>query len=257
MFRSDEMHKLHPEMKEKPELGRLPPFKILGGLYFVGTYQGSCHIIDTGDGLIMIDPGYGNTTEMVKESIRTVGLRAEDIKYIVLTHWHGDHAQATDAFRDISGAKVLIGRDDAEKVEKYCTPDILIDDGDVLTLGNTAITFLHTPGHTKGTISPFFDIVDEGKTYRVGMFGGAGVNTLHEGRFDFEGAREAYVASIERLRGERVDVFIGNHTWNNNTHVKGAKLLAGGENEFIDSEIWVKFLDFCLERLDQLIAAGK
>ncbi len=257
MFRSDEIHKLHPQMKENPELGRLAPFKILEGLYFVGTYQGSCHIIDTGDGLIMIDPGYGNTTEMIKESIREVGLKIEDIRYIVLTHWHWDHVEASDAFRNASGAKVLIGRDDAEKAAKYCTTDILIDDGDTLTLGNTTITFLHTPGHTKGTVSPFFDVVDNGVTYRVGMFGGAGVNTLHTGKFDFEGAREAYAASIERLRGERVDVFIGNHTWNNNTHVKGAKLLAGGENEFIDGEIWGKFLDSCLERLNKLIAEGK
>lgn len=253
MYRNDEMHKIHPRMSKEPWLGKMEPFKIIGNTYFCGTYQASCHLIDTGDGLIMIDPGYANAAYLVIDSIYKLGFKPEDIKYIINTHWHWDHTEATTALADLTGAKTLIGRDDVEKGSKFFTPDIIVDDGDTLTLGDVTVTFIHTPGHTKGTISPFWYTTVDGKTYRLGMFGGAGVNTMHTGKFDFEGCREAYRASLNRLRAEQVDVMIGNHVWNNDTYGKGKKLLAGGENEFIDSELFGKFLDSCEARLDKVI----
>ena len=157
MFRFGKMHDALKEMRDKPWLGKMQPFKVVGNTYFVGTYQASCHLIDTGDGLIMIDPGYSKTAYLVLDSIYQLGFNPRDIKYIINTHWHGDHVEATNAFADLSGAKTLLGKDDVEKAGMYFTPDILINDGDELTLGNTTVKFMHTPGHTKGTISFFFD----------------------------------------------------------------------------------------------------
>ena len=202
MFRFGEMYERLKDIAVKPWLGKMMPFRIIGGVYFVGTYQASCHLVDTGDGLIMIDPGYSKTAYLVLDSIYRLGFHPQDIKYIVNTHWHADHAEATEAFSDLTGAKTLIGRDDAEKAARYFTPDILVDDGDTLTLGNTRIRFVHTPGHTKGTISFFFDVEENGKTYRVGSFGGAGTNTMVRKAFDFDGCREAYLASLNRMRKE-------------------------------------------------------
>lgn len=237
-----------------PWEGKMEPFKIIGNVYFVGTFQASCHLIDTGEGLILIDPGYSNTLYLVIRSIYKLGFRPEDIRYIINTHWHGDHAEATAAMVDLSGGKTLIGRYDAEKASRYFTADILVKDGDVLTLGNTTVTFLETPGHTKGTVSLFFETEEAGKTYRVGMFGGAGANTLAQGKFDYEGCREDYRASLERLHKESVEVFIGNHTWNNDTAAKGEWLRKTGENRFIDPTLWHTFLDFCEKRLEEVAA---
>ena len=233
----------------------MEPFRIIGNVYFIGTFQASCHLIDTGDGLILIDPGYSNTLYLVIRSIYKLGFKPEDIKYIVNTHWHGDHTEATAALVDLSGAKTLIGRYDEERTKRYFVPDILLKDGDTLELGNTKMTFMETPGHTKGTVSFFFDTVENGRTYRVGMFGGAGANTMVRGKFDYEGCREGYRASLHRLQKEKVDVFIGNHTWNNDTFEKGKLLLETGENTFVDPELWHKFLTFCEERLDRVIAS--
>ena len=72
-------------------------------------------------------------------------------------------------------------------------------------------------------------------------------------RFDFDGCREAYMSSLNRLKQEKVDVFIGNHTWNNDTYNKSLKLLQGGENEFIDDKIWLDFLNCYEERLAKII----
>ena len=232
--------------------GKIKPFKIVGNLYFIGTFQASTHLIDTGEGLIVIDPGYTNSFYLVINSIYELGFSPKDIKYIVNTHWHGDHTEATEALADLSGAKTLIGRYDEEKAKKYFTADILLKDGEVLRLGNTEIRFMETPGHTKGTVSFFFDTEENGKTYRVGMFGGAGANTLKVGAFDFEGCREAYKNSLQRLKQEKVDVFIGNHVWNNDTFNKAKILRETGENTFIDGELWGKFLEFCAERLHLL-----
>ena len=233
--------------------GRMEPFKIIGNVYFVGTFQASSHLIDTGEGLILIDTGYSSTLYLVLDSIYKLGFRPKDIKYIINTHWHGDHTEATAALAELSGAKTLIGKSDAEKAKKYFEADILISDGDRLSLGNTDIIFMETPGHTKGTISLFFDSKENSITYRVGTFGGAGANTLVKDRFDYDGCREDYKNSINRLRKEKVDVFIGNHVWNNDTKVKGEHLLATGENKFIDGKLWYQFLDFCEERLNKII----
>ena len=239
---------------EKPWEGRIDPFKIVGNVYFCGTFQASCHLIDTGDGLILIDPGYGNTLYLVIDSIYKLGFRPDQIKYIINTHWHWDHTEATAALAELSGAKTLLGRWDEEKAKRYFSPDILLKDGDTLTLGNTTITFLETPGHTKGTVSLFFQTEENGETYRVGMFGGAGANTLQKGAFDFDGCREAYYASLDRLQKEHVDVFIGNHVWNNDTFAKGKLMMETGENWFLDEKLWNRFLDHCRKRLDDVIA---
>ena len=234
--------------------GRMEPFRIIGNVYFVGTYPASSHLIDTGEGLILIDTGYADTLFLVVDGIHRLGFDPMDIKYILNTHWHGDHTAGTAALAGITGAKTLIGWQDAEKAKAYFQPDILIHDGDTLTLGNTTLTFMETPGHTKGTVSFFFETTDGDRTYRAGSFGGAGANTLVQGKFDYEGCREDYRSSLNRLRAEMVDVFLGNHVWNNNTYEYGNLLLTTGENRFIDSTLWGKFLDFCEQRLDAVIA---
>lgn len=239
---------------EKPWEAKIEPFRVVGNVYFVGNYQTSCHLIDTGDGLILIDPGCANIFYLVLHNIYELGFNPKDIKYIINTHWHIDHTEATAALADISGAKTLIGRYDDEKTRKFFDPDILISDGDEITLGNTTVTFMETPGHTKGTISFFFNTEENGKTYRVAMYGGAGVNTMVPERFDYDGCREGFRDSINRLRKEKVDVVLGNHVGQTNIAGKAKILLETGENKFIDENFWQEFLNWCEKRLDDTIA---
>ena len=244
-------------MREKRELPPkseriIEPFRMFGNVYFIGTYAESSHIIDTGDGLIMIDTGRDNLTAILK-GLETFGFTLEDVKYIINSHWHGDHTASTAKMVELSGAKTLIGKEDYEKAKKFFEADILVTEGDTLTLGNTTVSFLETPGHTKGTLSIFFDVEENGTILRAGMFGGAGVNTLHQGKFDYEGSREDYRKSVERLLTERVDLFIGNHSWNNKTYENSIILCDTGENLFIGREQWTRFLESCLRRLDETI----
>ena len=238
-----------------PADGYIPPFRLCGNVYFVGTWQASSHLINTGAGLILIDTGYENTLPLVLDSIRALGFDARDVKYIVNTHWHDDHTGATAALAALSGAGTLIGAKDADRARQYFTPDILVREGDTLSLGDTVLHFAQTPGHTAGTLSLFFEVTEGEKRYRLGMFGGAGINTLAKNTLEYPTARADYFASVARLKAERVDVMLGNHTWNNNTAEYGNLLLKSGENRFLDPTMWGKFLTFCEERLRALIAA--
>ena len=233
--------------------GRIKPFEIVKDVYFIGVYKASTHLIDTGDGLIVIDPGYNDSLYHVVDSIYRLGFKPEQVKYIINTHWHWDHVEATERLSDLTGAKTLIGRYDVDNCKRYFNPDILIKDGDTLTLGNKTITFLETPGHTEGVISFFFNTEDNGKIYRVGSFGGAGVKPLKKEALGFANARINFLKSIERLRKEKVDVFIGNHVWHNGTFEKAKVLEQTGENQFIDSTLWEKFLDHCIDKYNKVL----
>ena len=236
--------------------GKVKPFKIVDDVYFVGTFQESAHLIDTGDGLILLDVGDMPTLYLVIESIWELGFNPHDIKYILNTHWHDDHTGSTAAMADLSGAKTFIGHKELPHLERegYFIPDVLLYDGDEIKLGNKTIKCIETPGHTQGTMSYFFDTVSGGKTYHVGMFGGAGANTLVSTvPTAYPNCRQEYLDSIERLLKIHVDVFIGNHCWNNNTLEKAKILAEGKENPFIDNnEEWTRFLNFCKKRCMEL-----
>lgn len=248
------MYRHHKRKINSPEEGYIQPFAISDNLYFVGTHQSSSHMIDTGDGLILIDTGYSNTAEMVLASVRALGFDPADIKYIIHTHHHGDHVAASPEIIRQTGAKTVISKlDNPIALARYgMDAEVTVEDGDILSLGNTQIRFMLTPGHTVGTLSLFFDTVYQGTTYRVGTLGGAGANTLVPEHRDFyPTCREDYAKSLERLLLEEVDIFIGNHVWNNDTEEKGKRLLSGGRNEFIDHEEWRKFI---LSRRDVLLS---
>lgn len=238
-------------------LGNMVPFRLAGNVYFVGTYEASCHAIDTGDGLILIDVGYEKTADVVEESLQTLGFDVSQVKLILLSHGHYDHSDGAPQIREKSGAKICMFEEDIKYLKDY-QPDHLFHDGEIVRMGNTAIRVQHTPGHTEGTASFFFDIIENGVTLRAGMFGGAGTDQLKKGFLDRRGLayglRGLYFKSVQQLRGEHVDVFIGNHSWNNHTRENYELSLVSEENPFVNPAAWGEFLDKCEQNLERVIA---
>jgi len=254
----------------------MKPFQVFGNTWFVGLKQASTHLIDTGDGLILLDSGYQESLYYVLDSIYQCGFSPYDIKYIIHSHGHIDHAAATRALVELTGAETFIGENDREMVNgtrpeltwgpEYnmafngtFEPDHLLKDGDKIALGDVVIDCAATPGHTAGTFSFFWDIKDEGKIYRAGTMGGAGINSMASSylkKYDLppEQWRGAFGSSIARCRLEKVDVFIGNHAKQNNTPERYEKLIAGDKLAFYDPEAWGDFLDQCQKNLDKLNA---
>ncbi len=237
------------------------PFRIFGNLYFVGTHPASTHLIDTDDGLIVIDPGYPQSLYIVIDNIHSLGFDVKDIKYIICTHGHYDHLGAAKALAELTGAKTFIGKEDREyangtldltwarelgfEYREAFEPDVLISDGDIIELGNTKILVKDAPGHTPGTKAFFFDVTDGKRVYRAAMHGGVGRNSMKKEflvRYGLTTAiREKFIPAIDSFIDERVDITLGNHISNNDTLGK-AKRIGEKNNPFIDPTEWRRFL---------------
>jgi metallo-beta-lactamase class B len=201
-----------------------PAGKAFDNLYYVGAKWVSAWAIDTPDGIILIDAlNTGKeAAQLIEGGLRRLGLDPARIKYVVVTHGHGDHYGGAAYLAGKYGAKVVMSELDWKMTEtklEFETPlwdappkrDMSVKDGDTITLGGTTVTLYLTPGHTLGTISPVFDVRWRGETHRVVEWGGTGFNFGADlGRLD------AYIASTERMRRlaaeQKIDVLISNHS---------------------------------------------
>ena len=255
-----------------PWKGAFPPFRIFGNLYFAGTEPASTHVVDTGDGLILFDSGYQHSLYLVIDGMHRMGLDPHDLKYILHTHGHIDHFGGTRALVELTGAKTVIGRADAPvctgevdlsyakelKMEfrETFTPDILVDDGDQITLGNTTVTCKATPGHTAGAMSYFFDVTDGEKTYRAGLHGGMGINTMSAEYLNRYGlsfdCRRQFKEAMDRLAAEKVDIFLGNHMQHNHTAQRYKLVMAGDKEAFVHPGEWREFALWAKENLTRM-----
>lgn len=236
---------------------KVTPFRMIGNIYYIGSDQYSCHLIDTGVGYILIDTGCEENAPMIVESMDQLGFAVADIKYIVHSHGHFDHSFATAELVRLSGAKTWLHKEDEMYLEGKFIPDHYIEDGDTLTLGNTKLEFVHAPGHTLGTVAIFFDVEADGKVYRAGMFGGAGTNQLKRRYLKDRKLsylqRVMFFESVAMLKKYRVDIPLGNHPWHNHTLSKAELLPTAEINPFIDPQAWVPFLEELEEKLRELL----
>lgn len=265
--------KKHREMMDKhianhsvffanPSSAWIAPFKIADNLYYVGDRKVCIHLIDAGEGLILIDSGYPGATHLLIDSIWRAGFDPKNVRWIIHTHAHYDHFGASEEFRRLYGTKLAVSKVDAESVRQKpqrahmlpeCFPyfkipefDYEIEDGEVFTYGNAKIRCVLTPGHTDGVLSLFFDVTDNGKTYLAGTFGGAGVGQLTLPYLCYnerpEDRAEVMLRAIEKVWDEPVVVHLGNHPGNSQTIAKREKQLSEGGNPFIAPDSWQNFL---------------
>lgn len=257
-----------------PEAYYVKPFRIYGTLWFVGNENVGAYLIDTGDGLILIDTAYPTTRALLVQAIWEAGFDPRDIRYILHTHGHFDHFGATNLLVSLSGAKTFLGAEDAamfrERPELALVedghytfvplfqPDVELRDGDIIELGSIRIRAVSVPGHTMGVMAYFFELEENGRTELAGLYGGIGLNTLCR---DFQEAhhvpeyRDHYLASLEKVRGEPVTITLGNHTAQNNTMEKRERMLRepDGANPFIDPGEWERFIDQAEQRYRQML----
>lgn len=243
------------------------PFRIAGGLYYVGNRDVSSHLIDTGKGLILLDTTFPQTLYLLLESIRRLGFDPADLHTILHCHGHYDHLGGTRALVELTGARTAMGEDDAfiltDRPELSCAPeygvefhepfalDLPLRDGRTIGLGDVEIECIHTPGHTPGCMSYRFAIHDGDVDHVVGIHGGTGLNTLTDEYLSGHGlsavARQHYLASLAKLKTKTVDILLGSHPSENGTLAKGDGM-SRLENPFIDRAAWPTYLAELEER---------
>lgn len=215
-----------------------PPTKVFDNLFFVGQRDVSAWAIKTSGGLILIDSLYEYSVQPeIIEGLKKLGLDPVSIRYVVVTHGHRDHFGGAKFLQD-RGARIMMSGVDWEMVEAAKgvkpTRDLAVTGPTKLTLGDTTIDIVPTPGHTPGTISVIFPVRDGGKPHVAAIWGGTGFNSRTEGQI------RSYAASarmfIEVTRKAGVDVALSNHPIVDSTFAKIDKLdhrRPGDENPFV------------------------
>jgi metallo-beta-lactamase class B len=223
------------------------PYKVFDNLYWLGTRQHSSWALQTSAGIVMIDTNFAWAARPeIVEGMTKLGLNPSNIKYVIISHAHGDHDQGASLLQTEFGAKVVMGAADwdatlkrgpdyAGGVPKH---DITVGpEGYKLTLGDTTINIVYTPGHTPGTLSYIFPVKDGGKTVMVAYSGG----TL-TGAFGSDAAKwDQYIDSQKRIAAAAAEagasVILSNHNEYDDAYTKarlvGVKREVGEQNPFI------------------------
>jgi len=204
------------------------PAKVFDNLYFVGQTEYSAWAVTTSDGIILMDAIFDYSVEdEVIGGLKALGLDPNAIKYVVISHAHGDHVGGARFLQD-RGARIVMSAPDWDLMEStravFAKPkrDVVAIDGQRLTLGDTTLTLHVTPGHTLGTISTLIPVKDGRAQHVAAYWGGTAFNWVRgpanyltpdrPARFWFA----TYAESAKRFRGlasrAGADVILSNHT---------------------------------------------
>lgn len=165
----------------------LNPTKVFDNVYCIGTKSVVAWAIKTEEGIILIDSMWDdNDAKTIINGLTKLGLDPKEIKYIIVTHGHGDHYGGANYIRNKYKAKVVMTKVDETLMNTVNTEanssrspktsvDIYVKDGDKITLGKTTVEIFETPGHTPGGISIIFPTTNDGKKEVVTMWGGTGI----------------------------------------------------------------------------------
>ena len=236
-----------------------PPFRIVGNVYWVGSYDLSSYLITTPQGHILINTGIGDTAEQIKKSVEALGFALGDVKILTATHGHYDHVAGLAALKRMTGATVMISEPDRELLETGGKADfrfgndssarfepVKVDrtfkDNDTISLGGTVLTTHLHAGHTKGATSFTANIVEGGKTYRVIIANMGYINpgVKMTGMPGFPDIAQAYANTFRAQKDMQIDVWLASHASQFNLHDKYAPGAAYDPERFVDPQGFLK-----------------
>lgn len=239
------------------------PFWIFDNVGYVGIDWVAAYVIRTSEGLILIDSLYGKWVPHLEAGLRKLGLDPADVRYVLATHGHIDHAGGAAYFQKRYGARIVMSKNDwALAAEAPPTPyfafplpspDIVADDGDQIVLGDTTVSIIATPGHTPGAISFRYSVQDGEEAHEAITLGGVGLN------FSGVAQTQMYIDSYERLQKNTTEVSVSlpNHAAMGDVFKRRDALAtrqAGDLHPFVDAQGYgdalVRFLAAAHEKLE-------
>jgi len=198
--------------------------------------MGSQHLVEAPQGLILIDPNAGASFEQNWAKIQGAGFDPMQVKYVLLTHEHGDHAPGAYLWRVVTGAQVVASAESAYMLQHHIPAatgygfhppvpvDIALTEDKELDLAGLKVKAMHLSGHTFGSMGYAFD--KEGRTYvatgDVIMPGGV---LGYSGSMDFRA--EDVLDSLKKLAALKPDMVLGGHGSGNPDDFIAAGIEAG------------------------------
>ena len=237
------------------------PFKVIENVYFVGNTWVSVYLIDTPEGLILIDCAYEENLYLLIDSIRGLGFDPKDIRHLLISHGHFDHCGAARQLQEMSNCEIWINEKDAyffterrdliafeDRVPEFRI-DHYYDSDQSICFGGMTIWPVQCPGHTPGTTSFFFEVEHEGRKLTVAMHGGLGTNTLSKEDLLTNGwplsFQQGYLDMLRQMKRRSVDVLIPSHAGHAKTYpfFDIAAQDDGTGNGFIRPNAWREMLE--------------
>lgn len=236
------------------------PFRIIGNVYYVGAAEITSFLITTPKGHFLLDSGYIETVPQIKQNIVELGFKIEDVKILLNSQAHYDHAGGLAELKRLTGARLFASRADAIQlanggIENYGFGDrfpferVVADesfaDGKKIKLGGTVLKANITSGHTKGCTTWTAVVEEGGKKYDAIFVCSTSVPgyKLVDNK-NYPTIAEDYAKTFERLRKMKVDVFLASHGNFFNLQEKMQKLSGGAAatNPFIDPNGYAEFI---------------
>jgi metallo-beta-lactamase class B len=226
------------------------PFHVIANIYYVGMADFAVYLVVTPKGHILIDGGAAESPPLIEKNIAALGFKLSDIKVIIDTHAHFDHAGGLAELQQKTHAKIVAGMRDTATLERgyitygpsapvHFTPvhaDRAVKDGDRLSLGGVTLTAVATPGHTAGCTSWTMKVRENGVKHNVVFVCSitVGGNPL-VGNADYPEIVPDFRRSFAVMKALKADVFLPGHARFFDAHGKAARAKAGGANPFVDA----------------------
>jgi metallo-beta-lactamase class B len=196
------------------------PAKVADNFYFIGTKVHSAWALVGDQGIVVIEALFDYAAkDEILGGLKKLGLDSNKVKYVILSHAHGDHDGGAKMLQDaIPLVHLVYGAEDWDAIDKVQTHmggkpkrDVTGDDGMTISVGDASLRVVTMPGHTPGTLSYLFEVRDHGKPMRVAYVGGTAIPFNATGEF-----YDRYIASSRKMAKAAADygatALLSNHT---------------------------------------------
>lgn len=238
----------------------IEPFRIIGNVYYVGASEVTSFLITTPKGHILLDGGFAETAAQIKENVEKLGFKTADVKFLLNSQAHYDHAGGLAELKKLTGAKMLASAADKILLENGGKGDFhlgdwgnyepvkvdkIIADGEKISLGGVNLKVLLTPGHTKGCTSWMLETEENNRKYTV-VFVGSTTSPDYKlkGNKKYPNIVTDYEKTFRALKSLKADVFLASHGSFFNLLEKSQKKLKNSQsfNPFVSPEEYREFI---------------
>lgn len=231
-----------------------PAHRIVGNLYYVGTYDLACFLITTPAGNILINTGVDGSAQLIQASIESLGFKLKDTKILLTTQAHYDHVAAMAEMKRLTGARFLATEGDKQVLEDggksdplFTNPesryppvkvDGIIKDRQKISLGGIQLTAYSHPGHTRGSVSYGLTIPENGRDYRVLIANMGSINpgTILIGNKKYPQINDDYAGTFREQKLLDCDIFLSSHASQYRLHDKWKPGQAYSPDTFVDPQ---------------------